>query len=133
MPHVESLEDLPSVYYAWVENVCAQEPEELTNPDTGEIDENQNNVWAVYLGLTNLGYLNYMKQMGKNMILKKKLIKKQRKLQGAAGEDAEPTKAMLKVKASIKKLDKKDKAILKKGNEYKENNVAAARYAYVQF
>ena len=133
MPHVESLEDLPAVYYAWVENVCAQEPEELTNPDTGEIDENQNNVWAVYLGLTNLGYLNYMKQMGKNMILKKKLIKKQRKLQAAAGADAEPTKAMLKVKASIKKLDKKDRAILKKGNEYKENNVASARYAYVQF
>ena len=79
-PHIESLEDLPAVYYAWVENVCAQEPKELTIPDTKEIDENQNNVWAVYLGLTNLGYLEYMKQMGKNLINKKKLIKKQRKL-----------------------------------------------------
>ena len=105
MPHVESLEDLPAIYYAWVENVCSQETEELTNPDTGEIDEHQNNVWAVYLGLTNLGYLNYMKQMGKNLINKKKLLKKQRKLQAAAGEGAEPTKAMLKVKDSIKKED----------------------------
>ena len=59
----------------------------------------------MYLGLTNLGYLNYMKQMGKNLINKKKLLKKQRKLQAAAGEGAEPTKAMLKVKDSIKKED----------------------------
>ena len=40
---------------------------------------------------------------------------------------------MLKVKDLIKKEDYKAKAILKKGNEYKENNTATARYAYVQF
>ena len=49
----------------------------------------------MYLGLTNLGYLEYMKMMGKNLVNKKKLLKKQRKLQAAAGVDAEPTKAML--------------------------------------
>ena len=74
-----------------------------------------------------------MKQMGKNLINKKKLLKKQRKLQAAQGADDQPSKAMLKVKESIKKEDQKAKAILKKGNEYKENNVASARYAYVQF
>ena len=40
---------------------------------------------------------------------------------------------MLKVKDLIKKEDYKAKAILKKGNEYKENNTATARYAYIQF
>ena len=40
-PHVEDLEDLPGVYYAWAENICSAEPEgELTNPATGEIDPN---------------------------------------------------------------------------------------------
>ena len=39
-PHTESLDDLPGVYYAWVENVCSQEAVELLNPDTGEVDEN---------------------------------------------------------------------------------------------
>ena len=91
---MESLEDLPAIYYAWVENVCSQELEELTNPDTGDIDENQNSVWAVYLGLTNLGYLEYMKMMGKNLINKKKLLKKQRKLQAAAGVDDVQSKEM---------------------------------------
>lgn len=71
--------------------------------------------------------------MGKNLINKKKLLKKQRKLQDAGGVDAEPSKEMLKVRAAIKKEDAKAKAILKKGNEYKENNAASARYAYVQF
>ena len=63
--------------------MCAQEPEELKNADTDEIDENQNNVWAVYLGLTNLGYLEYMKQMGRNLKNKKTLLKEKRKLEAA--------------------------------------------------
>ena len=59
----------------------------------------------MYLGLTNLGYLEYMKMMGKNLVNKKKLLKKQRKLQAAGVDDAQPTKEMLKVKAAIKKED----------------------------
>jgi hypothetical protein len=39
-PHNETLDDLPSVYYAWAENINSQEPEELKDPNTNEIDEN---------------------------------------------------------------------------------------------
>ena len=77
-PHVESLEDLPGVYYAWVENINSQESLELVNADNGEIDQNQNNIWNINLGLTNLGYLGYMKIMGKLLLEKKKLDKKLR-------------------------------------------------------
>lgn len=80
-PHTESLEDLPAVYYAWVENINSQESTELTNPNTGEIDENQNNVWNINLGLTNLGYLDYMKRMGKLLVDKKKLDKQLKKME----------------------------------------------------
>ena len=63
-PHIESLEDLPGIYYAWIENICSNEQLEKSNPNTGQVDEYQNNVWNVNLGLTNLGYLGYMKKMG---------------------------------------------------------------------
>ena len=33
------MEDLPGVYYAWVENICSQEPEELLDQNTEEVDE----------------------------------------------------------------------------------------------
>ena len=39
-PHVESLDDLPAVYYAWAENICSSELTEYTDPNTKEIDEN---------------------------------------------------------------------------------------------
>ena len=37
--HMETLEDLPGVYYAWIENINTKEPDELINHHTGEIDE----------------------------------------------------------------------------------------------
>ena len=67
-PHLESLDELKGVYYAWVENVCAQEPEEMIPGQLYQVDENQNNVWNVNLGLTNMGYLQYMQQMGKLLV-----------------------------------------------------------------
>ena len=39
-PHVESLEDLPAVYYAWAENICSSEIAVYDNPITGDIDVN---------------------------------------------------------------------------------------------
>ncbi len=76
-PHVEDIEDLPGIYYAWAENICsASDQIDMTNPVTGEIDENQNLVWNVQLGMTNLGYLNYMKKMGTLLVQKKKFDKK---------------------------------------------------------
>ena len=33
----------------------------LENPDTGEIDDHQNNVWNIDLGLTSFGHLKFMK------------------------------------------------------------------------
>jgi len=37
--HMETLEDLPGVYYAWIENINTKEPDELIDHHTGEIDE----------------------------------------------------------------------------------------------
>ena len=47
----------------------------MTDPFTEEIDVNQNNVWSVDLGLTNLGYLAFMKKMGVLLVKKKKYDK----------------------------------------------------------
>ena len=74
-PHTETLEDLQAVYYAWAENICSKEQEAFKDPNTGDIDYMQNQVWNVDLGLTNLGYLNYMKTMGVLLVQKKKLEK----------------------------------------------------------
>ncbi len=85
-PHVEDIEDLPGIYYAWAENICsASDQNDMTNPVTGEIDENQNLVWNVQLGMTNLGYLDYMKRMGTLLIQKKKFDKKLAQLQKSGG------------------------------------------------
>ena len=64
-PHKESLQDLPGVYYAWIEHINSLEPEVLEDPITGETDEHQNNVWNIDLGLTNFGHLKFMKNIGK--------------------------------------------------------------------
>ena len=58
--HKESLQDLPGVYYAWIEHINSMESEVKMNKDTGEFDEHQNNVWNIDLGLTNFGHLKYM-------------------------------------------------------------------------
>ena len=77
----------------------------MINPENGEIDENQNNIWNINLGLTNLGYLEYMKIMGKLLVNKKKLDKRYRKLGSKAMEtsgtegNVEPTSEMVKLKA----------------------------------
>ena len=54
--HKESLQDLPGVYYAWIEHINSVEPLDEDNPD----DDHQNNVWNIDLGLTNFGHLKYM-------------------------------------------------------------------------
>lgn len=34
-PHVEDIEDLPGIYYAWAENICSAEDQgDMINPDT---------------------------------------------------------------------------------------------------
>ena len=60
-PYTETLDDLTAVYYAWAENICSREALNFIDPNTGEPDDNQNQVWNVQLGLTNLGYLAFMK------------------------------------------------------------------------
>ena len=54
--HKESLQDLPGVYYAWIEHINSVEPLDEDNPE----DDHQNNVWNIDLGLTNFGHLKYM-------------------------------------------------------------------------
>lgn len=97
-PHLESLEDLPGVYYAWVENICSQESIEWTNPLTDQIDENQNNVWGVNLGLTSLGYLHYMSKMGVLLVQKKKLDRTVKKLSEERGNDSAVARTKEKIK-----------------------------------
>ena len=70
--------------------------------------------------------------MGKLLVDKKKLDKQLRKLQEANG-NAEPTTNIKKTKEKIKTLQVAAKNVLKEGNEYKSNNPASCRYAYVQF
>ena len=44
-------------------------------------------MWNVNLGLTNLGYLEYMKKMGQLLVNKKKMDKRLKKIQNAEGAD----------------------------------------------
>ena len=68
-PHSEKMEDLPPVFYAWAENVNAREEvDDLIDPTTGVVDENQNNVWNVDFGLTNLEYFKYFEAIGKLLV-----------------------------------------------------------------
>ena len=60
--HKETLQDLPGVYFAWIEHINSMESEVRVIPDTVPevVDEHQNNVWNIDLGLTNFGHLKYM-------------------------------------------------------------------------
>ena len=60
--HKETLQDLPGVYFAWIEHINSMESEVKVIPDTVPevVDEHQNNVWNIDLGLTNFGHLKYM-------------------------------------------------------------------------
>ena len=76
-----------------------------------------------------------MKKMGALLITKKKYDKRLQKLieelksKGEADPKSNPE--VVKVKNQIKELQLRSKKILKAGNEYKENNPAACRYAYI--
>ena len=41
---------------------------EMIDPTTGLVDENQNNVWNVDFGLTNLEYFKYFEAIGKLLV-----------------------------------------------------------------
>lgn len=72
-PYSDPLEALPGIYWAWAENILEMEPIEFRDPMTNMVDENQNTVLSVNLGLANYGYLHIMQQMGKLLVSKKKL------------------------------------------------------------
>ena len=74
--HSENINDLPGVYYAWVENILSKESDDLINPNDETRDENQNNVWNVNMALANTGNLEYMREMGKLLYDKKRLDKR---------------------------------------------------------
>ena len=76
--HTESFEDLPGVYYAWVENINQKEGVELMNTNTGLKDENYDNAWTINMAQANTGNLEYMREMGKMLYEKKKLDKRLR-------------------------------------------------------
>lgn len=101
----------------------------MIDPTTGLVDENQNNVWNVDLGLTNLAYFSFMEQIGKLLIKKKKIDHKIRILKEKGGKEKE----IEKQKKEIKKLQTAAVKIMKKGKDYEENNPAVSQYAYIQF
>ena len=127
--HTESLKELPGVYYAWVENILQKESKELLDTNTGEVDENQNNVWNVNMALTSTGNLEYMKAMGNLLYDKKRLDKRLRLLQA---KEKEPTSDILKIKQQLKEMKTKAKALVVKNSDPK-TTPPEARYAYVQF
>ena len=74
--HSENFKDMPGVYYAWVENILEKEGNEMLNANTGKVDENQNYVWNINMASTETGNLEYMRDMGKLLIDKKRLDKR---------------------------------------------------------
>ena len=95
-PYTETLDDLTAVYYAWAENICSREALNLVDPTTGEADDNQNQVWNVQLGLTNLGYLAFMRRMSALLVQKKKLEALKRKLESEGKADSKPYEKAVK-------------------------------------
>lgn len=119
--HKETLQDLPGVYYAWIENINTKEQEVLEDPRTGEYDDHQNVVWNIDLGLTNFGHLKYMKKIG-NLLVRKKKFDKQTKKINEQPDSEKKQKALDKIKENISKLQRKARVIMEKGAAYKEHS-----------
>lgn len=116
---------LPGIYWAWAENVLAEEPYEYKDPGTNEVDINQNSVVNVHLGFSNYGYLTYYQKMGD-------LLKQKKLLQMRANKADDPDQKT-KLKRKIDLLQKKAKSLLSKVESYKKSNEAEATYVYIQF
>ena len=133
--HLEDVEDLCGSYYAWAENICAMEKEQDCKNAEGELDLNQNTVFDVELGLTNLKYFDYMKRLGVLLYKKKKYKKTIAKIK----KDGLGTIASCRkqnedyYKQKIKEAQKEAKSVLKAANDYKKKEPAVCRYAFIQF
>ena len=56
-PHEDHINDLKGIYWAWGEQILRNEPDEDYKTARGEVDENQNKIFNVNCGLSNLEYL----------------------------------------------------------------------------
>ena len=64
------------IIWAWAENILNKErKQDYANHDRNTIDENQNDVFNVNLGLRDFSYLQLMEEMG-NLLIKKKVLAK---------------------------------------------------------
>ena len=68
-PHLDEVEDLKAVYWAWARKILRKERIEYWDTshhdkDEWKIDPNTNQVFNVNLGRNNLGHLSYMLEMG---------------------------------------------------------------------
>ena len=118
-PHLDEVDDLKAIYWAWARRVLRKERLEYwdtSHPDKDEwrIDPNTNRVFNVNLGRNNLGHLRHMQKMGKllkkyNKNKKKRVILKhrQRELEIAVytkkQKDLEKERAKLQLKAKVLK------------------------------
>ena len=70
---------MKGIYWSWAENLLECEPNrEYYDPHTGNVDLNQDTVFNVNIGMTNLEYLGLQDKMGKLLANKKKLDKKKK-------------------------------------------------------
>ena len=63
-PHKDHQNDLKGVYWAWAERVLEDSGQDYQDPNTGHYDTEQDKVFNVNIGLSNLEYLGLQDRMG---------------------------------------------------------------------
>ena len=99
-PYADSIDALKGIYWGWAENVLEKEEVDYTDPRNNCLDVNQNNIANVNLGLSNYGYITYMKQMGQLLLQKKRLTHLLRRKNNSE-------KLQIKTKKKIESLQEK--------------------------
>ena len=124
-PHKDHINDFKGVMWAWAEEILDNEPDQsYMDPVTDMLDNNQNKLFNINMGLSNLEYLGVEEKMGRLLVQKKKLDKKKMNKKLSTGEKA-------KLGQEIKKKQNEAKKLLEKIKVLKQKRRGRAIYSYL--
>ena len=125
LPPHESVREFKAALWQWIEEAILEKSphKDMSNPQTGVIDENQNNLMNITFGLSEYGRMNYLMQMADLYHQKKKL---------EAQKAVEPEKAEMCEKM-IGETNERGKVIMKQMEGYVKTHKSRGVVAFAQF
>lgn len=99
--------------------------QDMKDPITEELDENQNTLANINLGLSNYSYLKRMQKVGKLLIKRKKDILKQKKIKSEKKKDLLQLRIDINAKKAVEEKLKVD--------QYKAKTDPRPIYIFLQF